>query len=162
MIPTSHIVDAHKLDADAKIVLYKLEPSIGSGAIYFKDGSDEKWLGDTYTGLPVKLDGETYNSERFNSQLNMVIGQKDVNLSAFKPLIWSGGLDNARITRYKVLLNDLIGNVNAKDVDVFRVKRVEGYSTSQIQMVLSVFSPSGPTTLPFRQYIPPAFPFVVL
>ncbi len=161
-IPSSHISDAHKLDADGKIVLYKLEPSVGSGSIFFKSDADVTWLGDTYSGIGLQLEGESYTSQGTAPQPTLTIGQNDIDLSPFKPLIWSGGLDNARITRYKVLLTDLLANNNIKETTVFRVKRVEGYSSTKIQLVLSVFSPSGPTTLPFRQYVPPAFPFVVL
>lgn len=161
-IPSSHIVDAQKLDADAKITLYKLEPSIGTGSIFFKNDADITWLGDTYVGIGLQMEGETYTSQGSAPQPSLTIGQNDIDLSPFKPLIWSGGLDNARVTRYEVLLTDLLANNNIKKTTVFRVKRVEGYSSTRIQLVLSVFSPSGPTTLPFRSYIPPAFPFVVL
>lgn len=161
-IPASHITDAYKLDADGKITLYKLEPSLGSGNIYFKNDSDVTWLGDDYVGVGLQLEGETYSSQGLSPQPTLTIGQNDIDLTPFKPLIWSGGLDNARITRYRVLLTDLLANNNIKETTVFRVKRVDGYSSTKIQLILSVFSPSGPSTLPFRQYIPPAFPFVVI
>ena len=161
-IPASHITDAYKLDADGKVTLYKLEPSVGSGSIFFKNDSDANWLGDEYTGIGLQLEGETYTSQGTSPQPTLTIGQNDIDLSPFKPLIWSGGLDNARVTRYRVLLTDLLANNNIKETSVFRVKRVDAYSSTKIQLVLSVFSPSGPSTLPFRQYIPPAFPFVVV
>ena len=161
-IPISHIEDAHKLDADAKISLYELSPSVGSGTIYFKNDDDILWRGTKYEGIPLTLDGEVFTSQGTSPQPTLVIGQQDVDLSAFKPLIWSGGLDNARIVRHRVLLDNLLNNRNIKETSTFRVKRIDGYSASQIKLSLAVFSPTGPTTLPFRQYIPPDFPFVVL
>lgn len=161
-IPSTHISDAHKLIADAKIDLYELTPSIGSGTLRFKNDSNERWLGNDYTGLPVKLSGETFTSQGSAPQPSLQIGDMGVNLSPFKPLIFNGGMDNARIVRYRVLLDDLINNRNIKEVSVYRVKRIESYSVSQITVSLAVFSPSGPSSLPFRQFVPPDFPFVVL
>ena len=161
-IPSSHISDAYKLEADGKIHLYELTPSIGSGVIRFKNDYDVNWQGNLFTGLPMQVDGETYTAQGTSPQPSLVIGQPDIDLSAFKPLIWSGGLDNARIVRYKVLLDDILNNRNIRESQVFRVKRIDGYSSSQIKLSLAVFSPSGPSTLPFRQYTPPDFPFVVI
>lgn len=161
-IPISHIEDAHKLDADAKIDLYQLSPSIGTGTIYFKNDNDVMWRGLKYEGIPLKMDGETFTSQGTSPQPTFTIGQEDIDLSAFKPLIWSGGLDNARIVRHRVLLDNLLNNRDIKETSIFRVKRIDGYSATQIKLSLAVFSPAGPTTIPFRQYIPPDFPFVVL
>jgi phage-related protein len=161
-VPSSHIVDSLRLDADGKIHLYELNPSVGSGQIRFKADNDVTWLSHLFTGIPVMIDGETFSAQGTSPQPTMVIGNVDIDLSAFKPLIWSGGLDNARIVRYKVLLDDLVNNRDIKETNYFRVKRVDSYSTSQIKLILSVFSPTGPSTLPFRQYVPPQFPFVVL
>jgi phage-related protein len=161
-IPTTHITDAHRMIADAVIELFELSPSVGSGTIRFKNDSDETWLGNLYTGIPLQLEGETFTAQGTPPQPSLQIGNLDVDLSAFKPLIWSGGIDNARILRHRVLLDDLINNRNIKQTSVYRVKRVDGYSASQIKLSLAVFSPTGPTTMPFRSFIPPAFPFVVL
>lgn len=161
-IPIEHTIDAHKLNADGKIELYELTPSIGSGVLRFKPGPDHTWLGNLYSGISMQFEGESWSSSGISPQPSLVIGQNDIDLSAFKPLIWSGGLDNARITKHELLLTHLLGNNNIKKSTVYRVKKVDGYSVSQIKLILSVFSTSGPTSLPFRQYLPPAFPFVVL
>ena len=162
-IPIEHIVDANSLEnADGKVHLYELTPSIGSGVIRFKNDNDQMWLGKEFTGLPVAMDGENYTSQGASPQPSLVIGQNDIDLSAFKPLIWSGGLDNARIVRDTVLVDNLLENRDIKVTSVFRVKRIDGYSTSQIKLSLAVFSPAGPSSIPFRQYVPPSFPFVVI
>lgn len=161
-IPISHVTDAHKLDADGKLSLYELSPSVGSGTIHFTDGASCTWRGNEYLGIPLNLDGETMTAQGSSPQPSLVIGQEDVDLSIFKPLIWSGGLDNARIVRYKVLVDNMLNNLDIKETTVFRVKRVDGYSATQVKMTLATFSPTGPSSLPFRQYLPPDFPFVVL
>jgi phage-related protein len=161
-IPQSHIIDAHKMVGDAVIDLFELSPSIGSGTIRFKNDGDETWRGNVFFGMPLQLEGESFNAQGTSPQPSLSIGNLDVDLSAFKPLIWSGGLDNARIVRYKVLLDDLLNNRDIKQTTVYRVKRIDGYSSSQIKLSLAVFSPTGPSTLPFRAYVPPAFPYVVL
>jgi phage-related protein len=162
MIPISHVNDAHSLSADGKVDLYELSPSVGSGTIRFKSGPTTSWLGRSYTGIGAEITGESQTAQGTAPQPGMIIGQTDIDLSAFKPLIWSGGLDNARIIRSRVLLDNMLNNRDIKETSIFRVKRVDGYTASQISLTLAVFSPTGPTTLPFRQYIPPDFPFVVL
>src|ERR1041384_884789 len=95
-LPATHIIDALRLDADGKIHLYELSPGIGSGTIYFKNDIDWTYMGREYKGIPSSITGESFTSQGVNPNPSMVIGQDNINLSAFKPLIWSGGLDNAR------------------------------------------------------------------
>ena len=162
LVPYSHITDAHKLTADAEIELFELTPAVGSGTFRFKNDNDETWLGNLYTGMPLQFTGETFNAEGRSSQPSLVIGQTNIDLSVFKPLIATGAIDGARIDKHTVLLSNITNNLNIKVTRTYRVKRVEGYSSSVISLVLATFSPAGPSTLPFREFIPPAFPFVRL
>jgi phage-related protein len=159
VIPTSHIQDAHKLTADAEIDLYKLT-AVGGGIIRFKADNPLTWLGNEYTGLPLEFTGESFNSEGSMAQPQLMIGQPDVDLSIFKGLIYDGTIDGAKIEKYTVLLDNIIANVDTKVTRTYRVKRIDNYSASSIVLVLAAFSVAGPSTLPFRQFIPPAFPFV--
>lgn len=158
-IPVSHIEDAQKLIADAKISLFQLYPLSG-GIIYFKNDNNTDWLGNTYEGLPCDLSGEKSSSDTSTPTPRMVIGQENADLLPFKGLVHDGFLDAARIVRHKVLLDDMINNRDIKETSVFRVKRIEGYSRSQISLVLSTYSGAINQTIPHRQYVPPAFPWV--
>lgn len=159
-IPSSHIQDAQKLSPDAEIDLFVLTPAGTNSKIYFKNDNTMTWLGNTYTGMPLSFTGESKNAEGVPVQPQLVLGQPDIDLSAFKGLIWDGTIDNAKIERYTVLLTDLINNVDIKQYRQYRVKRVDSYGASEIILALATFSTPGPTRMPFRTYIPPAFPFV--
>jgi len=160
--PQEHIAESQLLSPDAEIELYELTPSGSTAKIYFKNDNTVNWLGNEYTGLPLTFTGETFNAEGTAVQPQLMIGQPDVDLSMFKGLIWDGTLDNARIDRHKILLTHMINNQNIKQTLTYRVKRIDNYSASQITMALATFSVAGPTKMPFRLYIPPAFPFVRL
>lgn len=160
-VPAEQILDGLKMSADAEIDLFELTPAAG-GTIRFKNDNDVTYLSNLYSGIPLELSGEGRDSDKGFSQPTLVIGQPNIDLSAFKPLIYNGGLDGAIIQKHTVLLTHLLANQNLKKIVIYRVKRVENYSSSVISMVLSTFSPAGPSVLPFRQFVPPAFPFVRL
>lgn len=159
--PEEHVIDAQSMSLDAEIVFYELFPVLG-GVIRFKNDNDQEWMGELYKGIPLELSGEGRNSEQGMTQPSLTIGQPDIDLSAFKPLIANGGLDGARIDKHVVLLEHVLNDSNIKRTTTFRIKRVEKYSSTVISLVLATFSPAGPSNLPFRQFIPPAFPFVRL
>lgn len=158
-IPTEHIVDAHKLDADGALDLFELTPSSGSGTIRFKDGNDFTWRGNLYTGVPLAFSGDEISSER-SSLPRLVIGQENVDLSIFKPLIFDGSLDGAIVTRIHILLDNLINNRLIREVFLYRVKRLENYNVVQVTMQLASLSDSLGFAMPYRGYYPPAFPAV--
>lgn len=158
-LPASHITDAQKLIADAEVNLYQLYPLSG-GTIYFKNDNDVTWLGNTYEGLPISLSGEKWSSDTSTPTPRLVIGQDNIDLLPFKGLIHDGYLEGARLVRYTVLLANLTANLNFKQVTNFRIKRVESYSRTKITLVLSTASGATNQSYPFRQYVPPAFPWV--
>lgn len=157
--PVSHVHDAQKLIADAKISLYQLFPLSG-GTVYFKPDNPMVWLGQLYEGLPCELSGEKMSADVSTPTPRLSIGQEQVDLLPFKGLVNDGYLDGAKIVRHKVLLDDLLANNNVKETTEFRVKRVENYNRSQIILVLSTYSGATGQTFPHRQYTPPAFPWV--
>lgn len=160
VIPVSHIEDAHKMSADAEIELYELTPAGTTAKVRFKNDNTVTYLGNEFAGLPLNFTGVNKNAEGTMVQPSLTIGQSNIDLSMFKGLVFDGTLDNARIEKHTVLLSDLLANNDIKVVEVYRVKRVDNYGASQISLSLATFSVAGPTSIPFRQYIPPAFPFV--
>lgn len=156
-IPPEQVADSHKLIADARIDLYELTPSGGSGTVRFKNENTVTWRGNLYEGMPVALTGEKKTSDTGLTMPKMVIGQQDIDISAFKPLVFDGYLDNAIIVKMTILLDDLVNNRNIKQTSIYRVKRVEEYSRSKISMQLATLSDSLGFSMPYRQYLPPAF-----
>lgn len=159
-IPLEHIQDSHKLIADARIDLFELTPSGGTGVIRFKNDNDIDWRGNTYSGLPVALTGEKKSADTGLSMPKMQIGQPNIDLSAFKALVYDGYLDNAIIVKQTVLLDNILNNRLICEMTMYRVKRVEQYSRTQIGLQLATLSDSLGFSLPYRQFLPPAFPSV--
>ena len=159
-IPLEHIQDSHQLLADGRVDLFELTPAGGTGTVRFKNDNDVTWRGNTYTGLPCQLTGEKRSAESGLSMPKLVIGQPNVDLSQFKALVYDGYLDNAIIVRLTLLLDNLINNRLIREINTYRVKRVEQYSRTQISLQLATISDSLGFSLPYRQYLPPAFPSV--
>jgi len=159
-IPLQHIEDSHKLIADARIDLYELTPAGGTGTLLFKPDNDATWMTRFYRGLPMVLSGEKKTSDAGLVMPKMTIGQENIDLSEFKGLIYDETIDNAIIVRYTVLLDNLINNRNIREVQTYRVKRVEEYGRSRIVLQLATLSDALGFSMPFRQYLPPAFPSV--
>jgi phage-related protein len=157
-IPPEHVEDALKLEADAEIDLYELFPLAG-GTIYFKNDNNVTWLGHEYEGIPCSMTGEEFDTEKSPTP-TLEIGQPDLDLLPFKGLIHDGYLDGATLVRKTVLLQNLLDNLNIRQTAYFRVKRVPHYSRTSVSMELASFSSAQGQTIPFRQYIPPAFPWV--
>jgi hypothetical protein len=158
-VPYSQVTDAHKLDADGMVSLFKIEPVVG-GALYLKHGAEYEYLGNLYEGLPIQIRGEKWSADTSTPTPRCSIGQEDVDLLPFKGLVHDGYMEAARITRYQVLLDDMLNQVDSKRTTVFKVKRVESYSRAQIVMLLSTLTGAANQSYPFRQYTPPAFPWV--
>jgi phage-related protein len=157
-LPVSHVEDALKLQADGKIHLFELSPLSG-GTIYFKSDNEVTWQGHTYEAIPCALTGEEFKTEGTPTP-KFTIGQEDVDLLQFKGLVNDGHLDGATLVRKIVLLDDIINNRNVKQTAYFRVKRIDEYSRTKIAVTLASFSAALSQTLPFRQYVPPAYPWV--
>ena len=159
-IPAEHIKDSLLLTADARIDLYELTPSGGSGVIRFKPDNDVIWRGNTYTGIPMNITGEKKTADDGLSMPKLNLGQQNIDLSLFKGLVYDGYLDNAIVFKMTVLLDNLINNRLIREMNVYRVKRVEQYSRTQIILQLATLSDSLGFSLPYRTYMPPAFPSV--
>lgn len=158
--PVTHVDEALKLEADAEVPLFQLYPLSG-GTIYFKPDNTLTWQTHEYEGLPCSLTGEEKDTNK-TPMPRLQIGQEDLDLLAFKGLVHAGNLDGATLVRHVVLLDDLINDINVKKTTYFRIKQVEHYSRTNISAVLATFSGAINQTVPFRQYIPPDFPWVDL
>jgi phage-related protein len=159
-IPLEHVKDSHQLLADGRVELFELTPSGGTGVVRFKNDNDVTWRGQTYTGIPCSMSGEKKSSDIGLSMPKLQIGQPNIDLSQFKALVYDGYLDNAIVVKMTVLLDNLLNNRLIREINTYRVKRVEQYSRTQISLQLATLSDSLGFSIPYRQYLPPAFPSV--
>ncbi len=159
-IPAEHIADAHKLTADGSLDLFALTPSNGSGVLRFKADNDVTWRGQTYHGLPVQFSSDGFSADRGAEQPKLTIGQTNIDLSLFKPLINDGALDGCVVVRYRVLLTHVLSNASIYEMFTYRGRRVESYNRSMVTLQLASLSDSLSFSLPYRQYVTPDFPAV--
>lgn len=160
--PQSQIVDAQKLEADGRVWLFELTPSAGGGVFRFKAGADATWLGNLYEGIGVSLTGDKTSSDGAAQLPRLVIGGDGLDLGPLKPLIHAGTVDGGLIRNSRILLDDLVNNRNFTYDRWYRVKRVDEYSSRRVTLILATYADSFGAKLPFRQFVPPAFPFVTL
>lgn len=156
-LPPDHIKDSQELIADGEVILYEIEPAGGTGVLRVKPDNDVTWLGQTYTGIPIQISGEKRESDTGYANPKLTIGQENIDLSMFKPLIADGSLDNATVRKITVLLDNLQNDRNIKEVMTYRVKQVAGYSSLQINLVLATYSDSLGFELPIKSYDQPDF-----
>lgn len=159
-IPQSHVEDALKLTGDGKVSLFEMTPTSG-GTLYFTPDSPVTWRDNDYEGIPCAVTGEEMSTEKSPTP-RLTIGQENLDLLPFKGLINDGHLDGATLVRKEVLVDDLLNNRNVFRRTVWRIKRPDSYSRSKISLVLATYSTAHNQTVPFRQYLPPAFPWVDL
>lgn len=153
--------NAQKLDPDAEIVLFELTTLNGS-TVYFKSGPSVTYLGDEYISIPLSLSAEVRSTDSGKQRQTLILGGDDADFGILKSVLFSGEVDGASVFKHVVELEDLKANVNNKITSQYTVKQVESYSRSQINLVLGRFSPSGQTTIPYKKYTRPAFPYVQL
>lgn len=160
--PPSHVTNSLVLTgAEPEIDLWELSPSDGTGLVCFKADNSVTWLGTLYYGLPMSFTGEKDAGGGNGGDSPVIeLGQENLDLSLFKPLIRNGSLDNAVIVRKTVLLADMLANLDVKVVRSYRIGVVTGYSRTKVSLMLRHFSGARRATIPFRQYLPPAFPHV--
>jgi phage-related protein len=158
-LPQEHIEDAHKLIADGRVDLFSLTPS-GGGTVHFKNDDDVTYQSIFYKGVPTRLTSEKKTSDAGWQLPKLQIGQPDIDISAFKGLIFDGYVDNAIVVRKTVLRQHLDADLDISQERVYRVKRVESYSRSQIVLQLATVSDALGFMMPHRLYLPPAFPSV--
>lgn len=159
-IPIEHVRDSQSLIGDGYVELFELTPAGGTGLVRFKADNDVTYRGQVYTGMPLKQSGEKKTSDAGLSMPKLTIGDENSDLSAFKPLVYDGFLDNAIIVKKTILLDNLINNRLIFETDTYRVKRVEEYGRTRISLQLATQSDSLGFNMPFRQYLPPAYPSV--
>lgn len=151
--------NAQLLSPDAEIILFELTTMNGA-TIFFKNGPSMSYLGDEYMGVPLSLGAEKRQVESESERPTLTIGDNNVDLGILKSTLFSGEVDGASLYKYTVELEDVLNNVDNKISTHYSVIQVDSYGRTKISLILGRFSPSRQTTIPYRKYQRPAFPYV--
>lgn len=161
-IHPEQIADTHELIADAVIELFEFTPSSGTGTVRLKADNTVTWRGETYEGVPLAFSGDKKSVEGGSSQPTITLGDQRLNLLPLKPLIYDRSLDNATCVRIIILRDDLENDRLVATYEYYRVKQVANYNRRGVTLELATLGDSLNFSMPFRQYVSPDFPTVVL
>ncbi|KGM36126.1 phage minor tail protein L [Inquilinus limosus] len=153
---TDHRVDAQKLTADGIVYLFKIELASG-GTIYLKADNTVTWQGNVYEGTAIKMDGVSNSVDDGNSRPKLQFANPD---GAFSPFISQGSLDRAKVTRTRVLYDDLVNNRNVSSSQSWYVSRTIALNRQYASLELRLTMDGPFFVVPARIFAPPDFPSV--
>lgn len=158
-VPASHIEDAHKLDADGYVEFFQIALADNSGTLYLKMNSDMTWQGHTYEGTGIKLDGVGSYADDQVSRPKLNLFNPD---GIYSSLVDQGKLDNAIVTRIRVLKQDVDSNTNISRRQKWRISRIVTIKNPMIVCELRDMLDGQMFLVPGRMFIPPDFNAVSL
>jgi lambda family phage minor tail protein L len=156
--PTSHVAEAQKLEVDAFVDLFSVAFHNTSSIYRFRNGASITWQGQVYEELACQLSGEQRNADGTNTRpkLNVVNPQKVLGSFAAE-----GYFDLALVTRYRLLQQDLLNNVNIFQKRVWIVGKVNAVTSQTLELELRDTTDNPAWKTPRRTYSPSeGYPFV--
>lgn len=155
-IPASVSAGAHDLSPPALAQLFRID--LPTGEIFYLSPTKEvTWRGNTYDEIPchmadlgIEVDGKLARPKFSFANPEGV----------FTAPVYNGVMDNASITRIRLLITDLQANNDFKITERFRVSRVMSVSRTLITLELRDVLDGPNYKMPSRAYFPPEFPHV--
>lgn len=158
--PVSHLEEAQLLTADAPVDLYKMVVNVGGAIFRFKNNDTVTWQGDQFTGMAIRMTGDTQSADGEESRPTIQIMNP---LGIFNDAIMTGKVEKSIITRYRVLRRHIDNDSNIKQQRMWYVGRVKELISGQSVTLELRSMTEGPNfQIPVRMYIPPEFPTVSL
>ncbi len=160
-LPTGIKTTAQDLSPDAIVSLYKLVLTNGSTPteIYFTPHKQLTWLGDTYSEIPCTMTQMEQDSQGRANRPKFSFANPG---GIFTSAIQQGVLNNAQLTRFRVLKADLDANINAKVTEKFFVSKIVMMNKDMVSVELRDVFDGHMFKFPARAYYPPEFPNVSL
>lgn len=166
-LPTNQIVDSQSLNGDAIVDLYEIQ-FYPSGSMFVSPDRAVTWQGNQYQVWGIRLTGIAKSSDDETSRPKMSIANftydEDGNplKGVFSAIHAQGALEGSTVILRKVLLNNLLDNLNIKEEMRWKVGRIASETPTIITLELRN-SLDGPRfTVPARKFTPPEFSQVKL
>lgn len=157
-LPQEQIDDAHKLQGDGIVYLYKIVPVSGS-VIRLKADDGLNWNGAVWEGTAIQLDSSGQSTDGTLSRPKLTVANP---LAAYSTLIAQGLLDNAMVVEYQVLRSHIDSDTIIYTQRTWIIRRPLQLNRTMVQFELRNLLDGQPFILPARAYIPPEFPSVSL
>lgn len=159
-IPSSIVDTSHDLSVEAIVTLFHIE--LTDNTIFLLSPTKAvTWLGDTYEEVPCKMTGAGKRSDDEVVRPKFSFANPG---GIFTSSLYSGAMNNALITRIRILSSDLENDLDFAIREQYRVSRIMNISSaSQMATVELRHGLDGHNFfLPARTYTPPEFPHVRL
>ena len=157
-LPNSIQDTLHDLSPDALVRLFKLELTNGTIFRICPQG-EATWQTHNYDSIPAHLAEVTQDADGKMARPKFTFSNPG---GLFSAEIYKGQMDNATLTRYRILKGDLDADRDFALTESFRVTRIVNLSqhiaTAELRDVLDGHN----FRLPARAYYPPEFPHVKL
>lgn len=162
-VSPGYIKNAMSLEAEAIITLYKIEmfppaPDLPA-TLYLSPKVDVVWQGKTWESFQTTLAGELTNSDGEFGRPKFSLANPNGLFSSYIHKRW---LDNAIVTRYKVLKSDIDLDVNSYRRNMWKVSKTLGLSKTLATLELRGVLDGQYFTIPGRRFQPPEFAQVSL
>lgn len=156
--PQEHLQDSVSLEPDGIVDLFYVVLTEG-GQLYLKANDTVTWQGNTYEGTMIKIDGVSQSSGDEISRPRLTVANPD---GMFSALVSQNLLENAIVTRYRVLRKDIDADINQYRLQTWKVTRVSSLTRIQITLELREQLDGQFFVVPARMFMPPEYPFVSL
>jgi lambda family phage minor tail protein L len=160
-LPEGIKTTAQDLSPDAIVSLFKMELTAPGAAtvIYFTPHKEVTWLGNTYSEIPCTMAQMEQDAQGRANRPKFTFANPG---GVFTGAIQQGYIDNAALTRFRILKADLDANINAKVTEKFFVSKVMVVNKDLVSVELRDVFDGHMFKLPARSYYPPEFPHVSL
>lgn len=157
-LPDSMTQDAFELDSKAKLELFKLVLSDGS-VTHLSPKREYTWRGNLYEEIPCHM-------TQFRRQADGEVSRPKFSIvnpgGMFTAAVHTGLLETAKITRHRILKEDLDANLDKALSQTFRVTRILNVNKDLISVECRGVLDGPGFKLPARAFYPPEFPYVSL
>jgi phage-related protein len=150
---------AVELSAEGIVDLFKLTLRSGSGDIYVTAHGINTWQGNNYQSLACQLSGVASHASEQTSRPRMTVQNPD---GAFTGVVAQGSLENARLTRYRMLRSHAEQDLPIYKSQTWRVARVASLTRFMFVLELRSLEDRANFIIPSVTFSPPNFPAVTL
>lgn len=157
-LPTSIQDTKHDLAPDALVVFFQL--TLADGTVFRLSPKGEfNWRGQTYDEIPCVLTDISQDADGKVGRPKFTFANPG---GLFTAEIYGGRIDNAMLTRFRVLKADLDADRDFAVKETFRVSRIINLNKTTASVELRDVMDGHQFKLPARAYFPPEFPHVRL
>lgn len=155
-IPANIVSDAQELTPRALVSLFKVALSSGA-AFYLSPFKAVTWQGNLYEDVPCHMAdlGQEVDGKLARPKFSFANPE-----GIFTSSVYNGLMDNAMITRIRLLKEDLEADNDFKITERFRVSKVLTVSRTVISVEMRDVLDGPNFQMPSRTYMPPEFPHV--